>query len=159
MVVRFFLEPSEQSVILSEKRTTARKGGLIIGIVSYPVTLLFLIGILSCSCIANNSYNRHITTKKLSDPYLYFSFQFTKIFLQKSMQTMTTTGMRKAILWRTAFKSGVPESSMPSSRSPDEPPVSEISWSWIRSTCDLDSLIIWQAPRKPDDSSQSGALK
>ena len=111
MVVRFFLEPSEQSVILSEKRTTAHKGGLIIGIVSYPVTLLFLIGILSCSCIANNSYNRHITTKKLSDPYLYFSFQFTKIFLQKSMQSMTTTGMRKAILWRTAFKSGVPESS------------------------------------------------
>ena len=29
---------------------------------------------------------------------------------------------------------------IPSSRSPEEPPVSEMSWSWIRSICDLDKV-------------------
>ena len=41
------------------------------------------------------------------------------------------------------------ESSILSSRRPDEPPVSVMSCAWSRSICVLDNRIIWQVPRKP----------
>ena len=46
------------------------------------------------------------------------------------------------------------ESSIPSSRRPDEPPVSAMSCSCSRSICGLDNRIIWQVPRKPVGSFQ-----